>query len=612
MRNRVVLKFTVLLLVLFSLGYGSTLDQIMEKHAQALGGMERLKSLKTFMAKGMVKLGGLEGTVIEWGKYPGKYREGIDLKILKQDSGTEGSYFWKVDQNNKLAELKGREKEDLVTSCCFNDFCYLLPQTRGEVSTYLGKGSREGKGYHLVLVKPQGGSPAKLWINDSTWLVDLVQTTVFQETVTVTYDDYREVGGVKMAFRSHHTTGNPLYDVDIRLQEVSFNLPLDDSLFLPPAEREKDYRFLQGKSAEGIPFELYGNTIWLKVWVNDKGPYSFLLDSGAGATCIDSGLASKLGLKGEGIVEGRGVGGSQAVSFCKIGSLKLKGVELLDQTIAVISLSQLYSTLGKEIDGILGYDFLSRFVARIDYGDKSLSLYDPESYHYPEGMEVLDMEVTQNLPTIEAILDGEYEGKFLLDTGNSGGLVLHSSFIQQNHILDKVKKKVEKSFGGVGGWGKGFMAKMKSLTIGSFTVREPITLLVTSGEGIVGSEELAGNIGVEILKRFNLTFDYSRGKLGLEPNQAFGSPPQYNRSGMGVTIKEGKLVVREILKGSPAEAKGVKVGDQIMEVNGLKATPSSLQGITEIFQGQAGTKVNLELVRDGKPIKVKLILKDIF
>jgi len=612
MRNRVFLKFAVLLLVLFSLGYGSTLDQVMEKHAQALGGMERLKSLKTFMAKGMVKLGGLEGTVIEWGKYPGKYRERIDLKILKQDSGTEGSYFWKVDQNNKLAELKGREKEDLVTSCCFNDFCYLLPQTRGEVSTYLGKASREGKGYYLVLVKPQGGSPAKLWINDSTWSVDLVQTTVFQETVTATYDDYRVVGGVKKAFHSHQTTGNPLYDVDIRLQEVSFNLPLDDSLFLPPAERKRDYRFLRGKNLEGIPFDLYGNTIWLKVWVNDKGPYSFLLDSGAGATCIDSGLASKLGLKGEGIVEGRGVGGSQVVSFCKIGSLKLKGVELLDQTIAVISLSQLYATLGKEIDGILGYDFLSRFVARIDYGDKSLSLYDPESYHYPEGMEVLDMEVTQNLPTIEAILDGEYEGKFLLDTGNSGGLVLHSSFIQQNRILNHIKKKVEKSFGGVGGCGRGFMAKMKSLTIGSFTVREPITLLVTNGEGIFGSEDLAGNIGGEILKRFTLVLDYSRGKVGFEPNQTFGLPTQYNRSGMGVTIKEGKLIVREILKGSPAEAKGVRVGDQIMEVNGLKVTPRSLQGITEIFQGQAGTKVNLELVRDGKPIKVKLILKDIF
>jgi len=612
MRNRVFLKFAVLLLVLFSLGYGSTLDQVMEKHAQALGGMQRLMSLRSSVSKGVVRMGGLEGTVTDWVKYPDKYRERINLKVLKQEMGTDGSYFWKVDQNNKLAELKGREREDLITSCCLSNYCYLLPQTRGDVSTYLGKTSREGKGYCLVLVKPAGGSPAKIWINDSTWFVDMIQVTVFQETVTVTYDDYREVEGVKMAFHSHQTTGKPLYDADTRLQETSFNLPLDDSLFSPPAERKRDYRFLRGKNLEGIPFDLYGNTIWLKVWVNDKGPNSFLLDSGAGATCIDSGLASKLGLQGEGIVEGRGVGGSQVVSFCKIGSLKLKGVELLDQTIAVISLSQLYATLGKEIDGILGYDFLSRFVARIDYGDKSLSLYDPESYHYPEGMEVLDMEVTQNLPAIEAILDGEYEGKFLLDTGNSGGLVLHRSFIQQNRILNHIKKKVEKSFGGVGGCGRGFMAKMKSLTIGSFTVREPITLLVTNGEGIFGSEDLAGNIGGEILKRFTLVLDYSRGKVGFEPNQTFGLPTQYNRSGMGVTIKEGKLIVREILKGSPAEAKGVRVGDQIMEVNGLKVTPRSLQGITEIFQGQAGTKVNLELVRDGKPIKVKLILKDIF
>lgn len=156
------------------------------------------------------------------------------------------------------------------------------------------------------------------------------------------------------------------------------------------------------------------------------------------------------------------------------------------------------------------------------------------------------------------------------------------------------------------------MAKMKSLTIGDFTISEPIALLVTSGRGIFGSKDLAGNIGGEILKKFDLTLDYSRGKLGLEPNHSFSSPPAYNRSGIGITIKRGKLVVREVLEGSAAEANGVRVGDQIVAVNGLKAIPDSLQRISEIFQGPAGTKVNLELVRDGKPIKIKLTLRDIF
>ncbi len=613
MRKRAVLKFILIFFCLSSVGYGTSLDQIMERHARALGGRERLQSVRSFMAKGVVKLGGLEGEIIEWRRYPDRYRERIDLKVLKQEMGTDGSRFWKIDQNNKLAELKGREREDLITSSSLANLCYLLPQTRNKVLTYLGEGLRDGRSYHLILFQPEGGSPTKLWINDSTWLVDMIQATVFQETVTVTCDDYREVDGIRVAFHSHQTTGSPLYDVDLKLQEVYLNLPLNDSLFIiPPARGERDYRFLQGGSSEGIPFDLYGNTIWLKVWVNDKGPYSFLLDSGAGATCIDSGMASKLGLRVEGVVEGKGAGGSQTVSFCKVRSLKLKGVEFSDQTIAVISLSRLYTTLGRRIAGILGYDFLSRFVTRIDYGNRSLSLYEPESFRYPEGMEILDIEITQNLPTIEAILGGEYQGKFLLDTGNSGCLVLHSSFIQQNHILDKVKKKVEKSFSGVGGWGEGFMAKMKSLAIGSFTIREPVTLLVTSGKGIFGSKDLAGNIGGEILKRFNLTLDYSRSKLGLEPNQLFTIPPQYNRSGIGITIEKEKLVVREVLKGSPAQVGGVKVGDQIVTVNGLKATPNSLQRISEIFQGPAWTKVNLELVRGGKPIKVGLILKDIF
>jgi len=135
---------------------------------------------------------------------------------------------------------------------------------------------------------------------------------------------------------------------------------------------------------------------------------------------------------------------------------------------------------------------------------------------------------------------------------------------------------------------------------------------VTSGEGIFGSEELAGNIGGKILKRFNLTLDYSRGKLGLEPNKAFSSPPQYNRSGIGLIIKGGELLVRDVLPGSPAQAKGVRAGDRIVKVNGWRAAPDSLGRISEIFQGPAGNKVTLELLRQGKQLKVGLVLQDIF
>ena len=150
MRNRTILKSVACLLFLFSIGYGSALDRIMEKHAQALGGMERLKSVKSFKVRGIVKLGGLEGTITEWGKSPDKYREEVDLQILKQERGTDGHRFWKVDQNNKLAELQGREKEDLITSCCLSNFCYLLPSTREDVTSYLGKSSRKGRSYYLL------------------------------------------------------------------------------------------------------------------------------------------------------------------------------------------------------------------------------------------------------------------------------------------------------------------------------------------------------------------------------------------------------------------------------------------------------------------------------
>ena len=67
-----------------------------------------------------------------------------------------------------------------------------------------------------------------------------------------------------------------------------------------------------GQSEIIIPMDLSLNRPVIALFIDHQGPYSFILDTGAGGNVIDKGLASKLDLKATGKVEVRSPGNDNA------------------------------------------------------------------------------------------------------------------------------------------------------------------------------------------------------------------------------------------------------------------------------------------------------------
>ncbi len=112
----------------------------------------------------------------------------------------------------------------------------------------------------------------------------------------------------------------------------------------------------------------------VNVCIGGQGPYPFVLDSGAGQSTIDAGLAKRLHLASAGqssVFAGVGCTGSaQPVAS---GSWSLEGVGLAPQQLTAATLPQIG---GKgEPMGLLGSDVLARFGAvRIDFAARALLL----------------------------------------------------------------------------------------------------------------------------------------------------------------------------------------------------------------------------------------------
>jgi hypothetical protein len=114
------------------------------------------------------------------------------------------------------------------------------------------------------------------------------------------------------------------------------------------------------------------------VCIGGQGPFPFILDTGAGESTIDAGLAHRLHLASGGpATEFAGVGCTGTARPVSVGTWSLDGIALSAQQLTAATLPQMGGK-GEPV-GLLGSDVLSRFGAiRIDFGAGELIVPGPE------------------------------------------------------------------------------------------------------------------------------------------------------------------------------------------------------------------------------------------
>jgi len=134
------------------------------------------------------------------------------------------------------------------------------------------------------------------------------------------------------------------------------------------------YNYIKDSHLIGVP-----------VHINGKGPYDFVLDTGAGNTVVTPKLASELDLDPI-LVDGiaRGVGGDIPLEISAVDELSVGAAKITNSQAVVIDVSKVSPKGGLIENGIIGFDFLKNFEVVIDYPNQRFSFVDERSSQVSE------------------------------------------------------------------------------------------------------------------------------------------------------------------------------------------------------------------------------------
>ena len=366
-----------------------------------------------------------------------------------------------------------------------------------------------------------------------------------------------------------------------------------------------------------IPIEVPGNHVAFWVCRGDQ-PLMFFLDTGAGRSIFDLGTAKRLGVALTSSFRATGAGaGSSAASNVRKDAVTLPGAGIVVPIATAIDLASVAGPSGETMQGILGADFISRYIIALDYQHMQMRVYDRAAFTYDGPGTIVPFALIGAFIHVRGGVgladSARVPGDFVVDVGGSGALALAKPFVERNHLLERVGPTVHRpAVRGVGGVTFADVARVPSLAVGGVEVKQVIANLYGDSAGVFSSSRTGdGTIGGDILRHYTVYFDYRGLRMIWEPNETTSEPFEADMSGLQLTINPDRpgLTVDFVVAQSPAGELGFRKGDVVLSVDGKPVdNAAAVEELRKRFR-RDGEHVSITLRRGMTPMVFELVTR---
>lgn len=255
----------------------------------------------------------------------------------------------------------------------------------------------------------------------------------------------------------------------------------------------------------------------IDVTINGKGPYRFMIDTGAPISVISQKLADDLHLdKSKRIKFTRNYKRFNATLY-RIPQLKIGNAELNDYDMLVYPEPTMISYFNKEfnehIDGMLGFGAFSDYLMTLDFPKKRLILEN--SHLNPNHQKVSSFNIKEKLPVTSIIFkDGSHHSMqyhFVIDTGSNEQFTLPPLV----SVLPYKKTNSQMIKNGTH-YGEFTAIKEKIVADAYWGDKKFVNPTVVYNKGIYDSNVPFGLMGLQVMDKLRITIDQKKKLIKIE------------------------------------------------------------------------------------------------
>jgi hypothetical protein len=224
-----------------------TAEEIVDKNVKAMGGKDKLNAIKSMKMSGKLKVQGMELPMTMYLKKPNTMRsettvQGMNIISAYESKSKTG---WMI---NPLSGDKKAQKMNQEQTTEMEDIGDMMvgPLTnykeKGSAIELIGKEDLEGTEVYKIMMTKKNKDVVYYFIDASSFLILKEASKVkFQDKeieAETYYSNYKTNNGITLAATSEQKSGGQLQE-QITMDKIEFDVPMDDALFVMPAEDTK-------------------------------------------------------------------------------------------------------------------------------------------------------------------------------------------------------------------------------------------------------------------------------------------------------------------------------------------------------------------------------------
>ena len=218
-----------------------TVDEVIAKHVEARGGLDKIKAVQSMKMTGKMTVGpGIEAPISLEMKRPASVRLDITFQGNMGTQAYDGKTGWGISPMSAKKDPEPMSAEDIKDMEEQGDMDGPLVDTKakGHTVELMGKEKVEGSDAYKLKVTLKTGDLRYVYIDADSYLelkTEAKRTVRGSEVETESVSsDYKEVGGLILPYTIQQGAKGQPQKQTITVDKIELNLPIDDARFKMP------------------------------------------------------------------------------------------------------------------------------------------------------------------------------------------------------------------------------------------------------------------------------------------------------------------------------------------------------------------------------------------